>query len=273
MGQQHVQAATFDWKWYYSAARSLIWLALIVAILVPKANHNLRILWILVPLAIVNLAWLAFKRPVGMPSLVASQFDLMFQSMVVGTAVLWLTAGYLRKVGGFVRFLMCFGTFVAAACLAVVSYSVKFSREVPWFLTLLPLTLLPFLVLAMLGAITLSRRLSGGKYRPVRFILWLAPWTLLGGSIALGGSILVPALVWRGEARILDAMLMFAMGGPILGLCLYLLNLPFMILGFAHPFFRERLCACLGLQTVTSGPASQIQAGESSETMPLPERN
>jgi len=43
--------------------------------------------------------------------------------------------------------------------------------------------------------------------------------------------------MWPGGPRLLEAMLILAMGGPILGLCLYLLNLPFMILGFAHPFF------------------------------------
>lgn len=38
------------------------------------------------------------------------------------------------------------------------------------------------------------------------------------------------------------------------GLCLYVLILPFVILGFASPFFRKRLCGCLNLKTPADVP-------------------
>ncbi len=240
-------ATNFDWKWYFSAAGSLIWLALILAIFVPRANHNLHVLWILVPLVIVNLAWLAFKKLSGMPSSTALQFDAVFHSAVVGVAALWLVAHYFRRFGGFVRFLMCFGILVAVACLSILSYSVELSRETPLFLALLFL-----LALTMVGAIALSRRCCGGKYRPVRFMLWLALWILLGSSVALIGSIIVGSFILSGGPRFSEAILILVVGGSILGLCLYVLNLPFMILGFAHPFFRERFCACLSLKPVSA---------------------
>jgi len=245
MGSQQDRAASFNWKWHYSAAGSLIWLALILVLLVPKANHNPHVLWILVPLVVVNLAWLAFKKLSGMPSSSASQFDTVFHSAAVGVAALWLVASYFRRFGGFVRFLMCFGTLVTVGCLSILSYSIEFSRETPLFLALLFL-----LALALLGAITLSRRLCGGKYRPVRFMLWLALWILLGSSVALVGFIIVGSMIMSGGPRFSEAILILVVGGSILGLCLYVLNLPFMILGFAHPFFRERFCACLGLKSV-----------------------
>jgi len=266
LGSQQGQAATFDWKWYFSAAGTLIWLALILALLAPRANHNLHVLWILVPLAIVNLAWLAFKKLLSMPSSATSQFDALFQSMVVGTAALWLTANYLQRIGGRVRFLACLGILAVVACLGILSYSMESSREAPLFFTLLLL-----LGLAMLGAITLSRRLCGGKYRPVRFMLWLLLWTLLGSSVALGGSILVTSLVLFGGPGFPEVILIVFMVGSILGLCLYVLNLPFMLLGFAHPFFRQRFCACLGLQLVpaSGGLASQTGTADSAQVPPL----
>ncbi len=247
LGSQQGQAASFNWKWHYSAAGSLIWLALILVLFVPKANHNPHVLWILVPLVIVNLAWLVFKKLSGMPSSSASQFDTVFHSAAVGVAVLWLVANYFCRFGGFVRFLMCFGTLLAVACLSIQSYSGERSRETPLFLALLFFT-----ALAMLGAITLSRRLCGGKYLPVRFMLWLALWTILGSCVAMVGFIIVASMITSGGPHLSEAILILIVGGSILGLCLYVLNLPFMLLGFAHPFFRERFCACLSLKPVSA---------------------
>ena len=55
MGLQQGEAASFKWRWHYSAARLAIWLVLILALVIPKANRDIRILLILVPLVIVNL--------------------------------------------------------------------------------------------------------------------------------------------------------------------------------------------------------------------------
>ena len=61
-GPQRGEAAIFDWKWSYSAPGLAIWLALILALVLPKANRDRRILLILIPLVVANLLWLAFKR-------------------------------------------------------------------------------------------------------------------------------------------------------------------------------------------------------------------
>jgi len=257
LGSQQGQAASFDWKWYYSAAGSLVWLALIVALLVPKANHNLHVLWILVPLAIVNLAWLAFKKLSGMPSPVASQFDAVFHSMAVGIAGLWLIANYFDRFGGFVRFLMSFGILVAVACLGVLSYPIELSNE-----TAVLLALLVLMALTMLVAITLSQRLCGGKYRPVRFMLWLALLTLLGSSVAMLGFIVVGSIIMSGGPDLSEGILIVVLGGSTLGLCFYVLNFPFMILGFTNPFFRERFFACLRLKPILAPAGPEVASGQ-----------
>lgn len=267
LGQQLGQGTSYDWKWYYSTSGLAIWLPLLLVFVLPKANHDVRILWILVPLVIVNLLWLAFKAVSGMPSSIASQFDTVFHSAAVGVAVLWLATHYLGRFGGFVRFPMSLGILVAVACLGVLSYSFELSREMPLFLVLLSL-----LDLVLLGAITLSRRLCGGKYRPARFMLWLALWTLLGSLVAIFAFVGVASLIMAGGPDLSKtlAVLMFILAGLTLGLCLYVLNLPFMILGFAHPFFRERFCACLGLKPMLAPavPEAALDGVDMQDTKP-----
>jgi hypothetical protein len=266
MGPQQGEAASFDWKWYYSAAGSLIWLALILALVVPKANCDLRILLILAPLVIVNLLWLAFKKLSGMPFSSASQFDTVFHSMAVGIAGLWLIANYFHGFGGFVRFLISLGILVAVACLGVLSYSFELPEETALFLALLV-----FMALTMLTAMTVSQRLCRGKYRPVCFMLWLALWTLLVSSVAMFGFIVVGSIITSSKPDLSEGIMIVVQGGLTFGLCLYVLNLPFMILGFAHPFFRERFCACLGLQSVPGGLASRTE--ENTEVVSFCEEN
>jgi hypothetical protein len=243
LGPQQGEAASFDWKWQYSVARWVIWLVLILSLVVPKANHNIRVLLILIPLIIVNLLWWLFMKFANMNSTDAQEFTIIFNSMAVAVTVLWLIVNYFVRYEGVIRFLLSFGTIVIVAGLGPRSYFAEFSSEMALFFALLV-----FMALTMLAAITLSRRFCGGKYRPVCFMLWLVLWMLLGSLIATLGFLIVASIITSSGSGLSELILMFVLAGLIYGLCLYVLNLPFMILGFAHPFFRERFCACLRLK-------------------------
>jgi len=182
-----------------------------------------------------------------MPSSSASQFDTVFYSMAVGITVLWLVLNYFEKFGGFVRFLLSFITIVAVAALGTLSYSTEFSNEMVLFLAFFG-----YLTITMLGAITAAGKLCYWKYRPLNFMLWMALWTLLCSLITTFGFFIVgTAITSSGPGLdILEAIKMLSLVGLIIGLCLYVLILPFMILGFANPFFRERLKTCLQLKTM-----------------------
>lgn len=242
VGPQQGEAVNYNWKWSYSAPGYVIWLVLILAIVFPKANHNPRILLILVPLVIVNLLWLVLKQASSMSSSNASQFDTIFYSMAVGIAVLWLIVNYFEKFGGIVRFLLSFVTVVIIAGLGTLSYSTEFSNEMVLFLAFFA-----FLAITILSATTAAGKLCNWKYRPPRFMLWMAVWMLLVSLITTFGFFIVGTLIMSSGSRpdILEAIKMLTIVGLIIGLCLYVFNLPFMILGFANPFFRERFCACL----------------------------
>lgn len=269
LGQQQGEAASFHWKWYYSASGFVIWLVLILALVLPKANHDKRVLLILLTLVVVNLIWWLFMKFAGMNSTDAREFSLIFHSMAVSVTVLWLIANYFMRFGGAIRFLLSFGIVVIVAGLGTLSYSTEFSNETAMFLALFI-----FMALTMLVAIALSRRLCGGKYRPVCFMLWLALWILLGSMFAMFGFIIVGSIIMSSGPDFSVAILMFTLAGLIFGLCLYVLNLPFMILGFASSFFRERLCVCLRLKPMPVA-SKQADIGRINEQNPgteMPEK-
>ena len=257
MGPHRGEAVNYYWKWYHSASGLAMWPALILAIVVPRTNRDIRVLLILLPLVIVNILWWYFMKRVRMNSADACEITLIFHSMTVGVAVLWLMAKCFVRFGGAIRFLLSFGTVVIVAGLGPLSYFAEFSNETTMFLALFV-----FMALTMVVAITLSRRSCGGKYRPVCFMLWLALWTVAGGMFATFGFLIVTSTLMSSGPDIHRAILMYALAGLIFGLCLYILNLPFMILGFSSPFFRERFCACLRLKpaaaTVTPSDGDNI---------------
>ena len=243
LGSHEGQTVEFNWKWYYSAAKWIIWLALVLAFVAPKANRNIRALWILVPLGIVNILWWFFMEYARMNSTDALQFSIIFNSMAIAVAVLWLVMHYFKGFGSVLRFLLSFATVVFIAGLGTLAYSTEISTETTLFLILFTL-----MALTMLIAITLSRRFCGEKYRPICFLLLLVPSILLISMVTSSVFFLIGYIIFSsGPASVLE-ILIFIFAGLIFGLSLYILNLPFLILGFVHPFFRERFCECLRLK-------------------------
>ena len=82
-------------------------------------------------------------------------------------------------------------------------------------------------------------------------MMWLALSTDLGSKVVVfcltivANFILSSGSSWSDIPR---ALLTSVIAGTALGLGLYMLNLPFMILGFVNPFCRERFCKCLRLE-------------------------
>jgi hypothetical protein len=262
MGPQQGVTTNFDWKWYHSAGKWIIWLALILAFVVPKTNRDIRILLILIPLTIVNLFWWIFIQNVRTNSTDAFEFGIIFNSLAVGVTVLWLVAQYFKNYGGAVRFLLSFLTIVIVAALGTLAHSSKFSTEMVLFWTLFV-----FMAFVILISITLSRRFCKGTYRPVRFLLWLALWMLLGALVGTSGFIIIGSVFLSKGSDPFEIILVLLLGGSMFGLFLYAINLPFLILGFVHPFFRERFCACLRLAP-NAGPAEPRAGSASSDGGP-----
>lgn len=256
IGPRKGQASTYQWRWYDSMLGLLPWLALVTAAVGIKANRNHRTLLLLVPLALVILLYRSFlfcvslKVGSSMTSSSQVQFDLLFYPLAIGVTLLWLAAPVLGRRWGAVRILAAVVLMMAVAGLAIVSYGTASSDE-----TVLSMALLGFLDAALALTPAAAARLCRRSYRPVVFMLWLAVWLIVGSVLAVLG--LLAVLMLRnggpdlGELPRLVQQGMVA--GAIFGLFLYVLYLPYMLLGFASPFFRARLQACLNLQPSESG--------------------
>jgi hypothetical protein len=107
--------------------------------------------------------------------------------------------------------------------------------------------------LTLLLAMGLARLSCRKQYRPGRFMAWLALWMfVVPAALMLPFAVLMMVAIAAFDP---DGMLMVPVmmgtASGFLAVTLYLLNLPFMILAFKSPFYRERLQTVFGLRPVT----------------------
>lgn len=245
LGPKYGEATTYQWKLHYSIPSLMLWVILLGVIVLPKSNRNGNVLYILISLVIVKISWEILLKFANMNYGDAIEFGLIFDSIVVGVTVLWLTAMSLIKYKGHIRFLLSFVIMLIVGAINLLSYSIDLSREFLAFMTFFF-----FIALTMLTAIALSRRFCRGEYRPVRFMLWLALWVIVCSMLNIFGFIVVMSIIFSSWPEFsAQAIFAFALATLVICLFLYLLNLPYMILGFVNSFFRERFCACLNLKS------------------------
>ena len=249
MGLNEDTAVVYHWKWYNNVQALALWVILIGAIVLVKANRNPRALLIMLPLLVVNLLWLGFVRLFNFPSIARVQYDPLFVSYTVGIAVLWLFTHKLGNHNRFVTFLLAMLVMVVVGFVGLASYSMDiFSDETTMFLAFLTILALSVLVGYVLAALLCRKQYSG-----LRFMLWLALWVVVNSVVAMLIFMVVVVLVEGNLPNDLTSMLLQVLvTGLVAGLLLYVINLPFMILAFCSSFFHERFYACLRLKSMPS---------------------
>jgi len=241
LGPQQGASVIYNWRWYYGAPTLTLWLALIAAFVFIKANRNPQALLILVPLLIVNLLWLVFKKALHVGSADAEMFGMVFHSLAVGITVLWLLANRLGNRNPLVTFLLAFAIVAVLGLLGTVSYvGLEFSPQ-----TIGGPILLGMLALAMLLGFALTAWRCQNRYSGLRFVLYLAFWTAaacLATALIFFSIVLV---IYRPPIPIFAAMLQLLVVGSVLGVCLYVIVFPYVLLAMCSSFFRQRFYACL----------------------------
>ena len=226
---------------------------LLLAIVLVKANRNPHALLVLVPLLIVNLLWSIFKKAVGFPSAQVEMFNMLFYSLTVGIAILWLLAHKLGNRSRFVTFLLALTIMAVVGLAGAISYAgLELSQQ-----TVSVLLLLAILVFAMLLGFVLTGWWCRKHYSGLRFMLYLALWTV---SAALVGMLVVYSIVFsvqRFFVPISTVLLIVPVVGAAYGVFLYAVVLPYMILALRSSFFRKRFYACLRLKSMPIGPVPQ----------------
>jgi len=247
LGPKDSDAVVYEWKWYYSAPSLALWALLLLAIVLVKANHNPHALLVLVPLLIVNLLWSIFKKAMSFPSAQAEMFNMLFYSLTVGIAILWLLAHKLGNRSRFVTFLLAFTIMAVVGLAGAISYA---------GLAVGALILLANLVFAMLLGFVLAAWCCRKRYRPVSFMLWLAVWTVSANLVSMPVAYSIIFIVYRVSISISTLLLIDLRAGSAQGAFLYLTVFPYMILALRSSFFRERFYACLRLKSMptATGP-------------------
>lgn len=174
---------------------------------------------------------------------------MLFYSLTVGIAILWLLAHKLGNRNRFVTFLLSFIIMAVVGLTGAISYSgLEFSQQ-----TVSALMLLAILVFAMLLGFVLTGWWCRKRYRPVSFMLWLAVWTVsasLVGTLVFYSIVLIVLIVQRASVSISEVLIVVLVSGSVLGAFLYVVVLPYMILTLRSSFYRQRFYACLRLKSM-----------------------
>ena len=253
LGPQEGTAAIYHWKWYYSVPGLAPGVVLLGAILLVKANRHPHALLILLPLLIVNLLWFAMASLLRIPSSAKMQFGPIIASYAAGIAILWLSAHKLGNRNRFVTFLLAFAVTAGLCFVGNVSYLGWGSPGD----AVAGLIVLAIMVLAVLLAFVLAGWCCRNRYGHVRFMLYLALWTV---AVCLAGTLAfysIGFIVGEMPVPVSTVLLVAGVFGLVFATCIYVINLPYMILVLRSPFFRERFYACLRLKSMPSALITQ----------------
>lgn len=239
IGSTDSEPVVYHWPWYWHLPSLGPWLLLILACALFRANRQRDALLIFVPLLILDLLWGRVTTLTGMSSSLQVQFSFVGEFLAAGIALLWLHAERLGRSGGLVRFAASLGLLGLADLAVLVSYWGALPNQSVVFTAIVTLSLLV--------SLTLTRRLSHRHYQPARFLLWLALWSALCSITGAAAFVAVEALAAVSPLHAWLAMLVQTiLAGLVLALCLYAVNLPYLLLMFTSPFFRRRFLVWLG---------------------------
>ena len=234
-----------------------LWIILAFAILLIRENRDPRILLIFIPIFIVRVFWSRFQFILGAPFGAQSEppsevweiFRALIDALAIGLAVLWLLAYKLGNRNRIITLVLALVLLAGVTVIAVVSYQAWIPFDLVIFQSLGIATILVIFVLAG----WCCRK----QYDPWRFMLWLALWAMVISLVA----IIAYFLIFEGQVEeLIRQMPKILQVSFIFGLYIYILNLPFMILAFASPFFRARFYAYFHLKSMPTGSSSDKES-------------
>ena len=247
-------ATIYAWKWCYSAPALGLWIVLALAILLVRANRNPRVLLIFIPIFLIRMLWSQFQPILGAPSYVLETFRVLIDALAIGMAILWLLAYKLGNRNRFVSVLLALFVLVAATLVAIVSYQAWPSGFAFAIFVIQALGIVTMLLVFVLAGWHCRKR-----YGPWRFMLWLALWTMVISIVAFLTFFLIAVGPSGPAEELIRQIPGVLLVGLIFAICVYMLNLPFMILAFVTPFFRERFYAYFHLKSMPVNSPSGME--------------
>jgi len=206
-----------------------------------KANRNVRALAILAPLLTVVILWLLIHAALPADSGSETMFSLLVYSVTAGITLLWLLAHKLDSLNPIVAFLAALAVMVAVSAVGVISYDVHFGGEAEMVIIMLCV-----LEAGMLFGFVRAARACRGSYSLRRFLTRMGFWAFLCSVGLMFVFWLVGFLVGHGTD--LEDVLECLLAGGFVGILIFAINVPFIVLGFRNSFFGERFHVCLRLE-------------------------
>ncbi len=236
---------TYNWMWYNNIPGLFLWVALLGSILFVKENRNHHALLIFIPVFLVYFLSRSVFKLLNAPSAEASQMDIVITSYAAGLAALWLLAYKFKGKNRFIAFLFAFFVAAGFALIGLISNS-------GWIFEMqgvLFFSVQIIMIFAVLLAFVLARLGCRKRYSGIKFMLFLAIWMLV---ICIAGMYAFYFILLGTQGvsiASLKVVFVASIAGIIIGLICYFVNIPFMILGFVSPFFRDRFYASLNLES------------------------
>ena len=226
------EPVTVHWHWWYTFRTWPLWAMLLLLLVVPKANRRPQAWLILIPLALVLIVWRMPVRWFSLSDELASQIEFVVFSLGLAWSMVWLVGHWMREYSRISTF---FFILIGMVAIGWVSAWCHFNDAAYCFLYSVASGILAFLLAASMQLA--SRRMRSNASLPY-FSLWLMLWTWGMATIMIS-----PFVVLMLFARPLGALFVFAVVPLLYGGSLYLCNLPFVILAFKSPFYRDRFDA------------------------------
>ena len=243
LGAKEGSPLTYTWTAPSLVPQVLPWLAVLV-LLAFKANRRAQTWWIGLPL--VGVAALNAWLPSALSFLPSTVMDLFLEvasTLGFGVAAVWLLAPYLVRTHRFLTFLCILPTLAAFSLLVFVvrqdwGEDGAAAVVLPGFMGLM------LGVLAISGALALAGLTCRRRFRPLGLSLWLMAWVVAVWLVATSPFFVFAALASGGRAPWREFF-----GGvlTLAGVC-YAALLPFLVLSFANPGYRQRLKDLLHLR-------------------------
>ena len=259
--------AIIHWKSHYSWPSLPLGILLAALLILPARNRRWQAWLILVPLALVATPLQALNVLLPAPSATVDSIAFFLTTLGTALAVVWLVGPWLSRRHPAAALLLGTTVMMATGALSCVSfYGMPFAGEMTP-----PLALHAVCVLCLLLAMTLTARSCRKDYRPGRFLLLLMMWMV--PSVAAAACVFIaPMVVIAGDPSM---MLLFLLGMVVYSLIgsvmMYLVNLPFMLLAFYCPFYRQRFQDAFRLQEQGNSPFAPVVQPAGSICVETPE--
>ncbi len=248
LASQNGSPVIFNWSVFINLIQLLPWV-LMLSLFLLKDNRRWQAWMILIPVIIVYAGFILARRMIPLMDIGAAQ---IIGWLTLGVAFLMLLSNKLRAHSRLVVFFLSLGImFVVGVVNALSSSYMSFSGM--GVFSLINYGIVTFI---MLGGMSLTRflnRILGRKRNTLKHFIFSLPVVLLLVSVVILWIfytvwILSSVDLYWGMGILMDSLVY----GTILGIILYYILFPFLIMAFYNSVYRTRLLAVFGFEKAES---------------------